>query len=83
MKRTANDYDNWNKKKQRLNSLEECPDIQVGEIWWYYVGVNVGNEIGKGQIGDYKRVCLVLKNNLQNGLILIAPLSTKLNFFSA
>lgn len=82
MERTRQDYDNWNDKKKTLNTLKSSVDIQVGEVWRYYCGVNIGHEIGKGINGDFQRVCLVLKTNLKNDLILIAPLSTKVNKFS-
>lgn len=49
--------------------------LEVGQFWRYYDGVNIGNEISKDK--HFKRVWLVLNNNLWNGLVLIAPLTTK------
>jgi len=75
--RKEEDYNQWNFEKQKLNQHKKGQNVQVGEVRWYYCGVNVGNEIGKGRAGGFRRPCLILKNNLQNGLVLIAPLTTK------
>lgn len=80
--RSVEDYNKRNIKKQTLNRNWTKTDAQVGEIWWYYCGVNIWNEIGKWVKGGFRRVCIILKNDLNNGLILVAPLSTKLNEYS-
>jgi mRNA-degrading endonuclease toxin of MazEF toxin-antitoxin module len=50
-------------------------DVKVGEFWWYYEWINIGNEISKD--GQFKRPCLIVKNMMGNGLILVCPLTTK------
>ena len=55
--------------KQNTNSVE------VWQFWWYYEGMNIGNEISKDL--PFKRVCLVLNNNIWNGLVFVAPITTK------
>lgn len=82
--RTSQDYDQWHIKKQKLNHVAEkrLPNVQVGQVWWYYCGVNVWNEIGKGVKGRFSRPCLILKTNLRNDLVLVAPISTKINQYN-
>lgn len=47
--RTSEDYNQRNIKKQKTNQSPKIKNVQIGEIRWYYCGVNVGNEIGKGE----------------------------------
>jgi len=76
MKKTPELFDAWNEKKKQIEfSPFDKKDIKVGEFWWYYVGVHVGNEMSKD--GKFLRVGLVLKNDAGNGLVLIAPLTTQ------
>lgn len=70
-----------------MNKRKKTPHVELGEVWWYYVGINVGNEIGKGYDankglkGSFKRTAIILKE-LPNRLILIAPITTKENWFA-
>ena len=76
MKKTAEEFRNWIEKKIEIEFLEDQENsIEVGQFWWYYEGMNIGNEISKDKF--FKRVWLVLNNNLWNGLVLIAPITTK------
>jgi len=47
------------------------------------VGVNVGNELSKGKLGNYSRTCIILHNSLKNGLLLVAPITTKYSRFTS
>ena len=55
--------------RQKINSIE------IWQFWRYYEGMNIGNEISKDL--PFKRVWLVLNNNIWNDLISIAPITTK------
>lgn len=67
--------------KERIQQKIDCEfwsesnSIEVWQFRWYYEWVNIWNEISKDW--KFKRVWLVLQNNLGNWLILIAPLTTK------
>jgi len=44
---TEEDYQGWSQKSAKLNGIGNPKSAQIGEVWRYYVGVNVGNEISK------------------------------------
>lgn len=76
MIKTIEIFDHRNEQKKTLEFLNKNTlDIKSGEFWWYYEGVNIWNEISKD--GKFQRVCLVLQTNLDNGLILVCPITTK------
>ncbi|MFA7284429.1 MAG: type II toxin-antitoxin system PemK/MazF family toxin [Candidatus Absconditabacterales bacterium] len=75
MQKTPALFDKRNERKKSLEFVARAQTADAGEFWWYREGVNVGNEISKD--GKFKRVGLVIKNNLGNGLIRILPLTTK------
>lgn len=53
------DFDDWNKKKIKIDSNQRFNHPREKEIWWCSIGVNVGSEVfGKGH--DYTRPVLVL-----------------------
>lgn len=76
IKPPVKDFDSWNKVKivvQSSISPERYP--HRGQIWWTYLGLNIGDEQdGKGK--NFKRPVLVMRKLTQN-LILIIPLTTK------
>ena len=54
------DFNNWNIKKTNLDTIEVRPFFHVGEVWYCYLGVNVGYEQdGKGD--DFLRPVVILK----------------------
>jgi mRNA interferase MazF len=54
------DYINWHSKKEQINNLEQRPFFHEREIWFCYVGVNVGFEQdGQGQ--DFQRPVVIIK----------------------
>lgn len=66
----------WDKIKQRLDIQNtKPPQFYEREVWWVYVGLNVGTEIdGKSHL--YTRPVLIFKKLSTNGFIGI-PFSTK------
>lgn len=76
MNKTPELFNQRNKKKKEIEfSVNKRKSGDVWEFWWYREGVNIWNEISK--YGFYKRVCLILKNNLGNDLLIVAPITTK------
>lgn len=82
MARTTTDYEQRSIQLQKLNNKKTTPSVELGEVWRFNVGINVGNEISKwyneekGLKGSFKRTGIVL-GELSNRLILIAPITTK------
>lgn len=35
------DFNNWNTKKTKLDTIEKRPFFHVGDVWTCYLGVNV------------------------------------------
>ena len=67
----SSDLDIWNEQKKFLNTkklYKKTPDgkkiprtpIKEGEIWWYRMGINIGNEI-YGKWDKYTRPVLIVK----------------------
>ncbi|HWC57657.1 MAG TPA: type II toxin-antitoxin system PemK/MazF family toxin [Candidatus Paceibacterota bacterium] len=53
------DFNDWNKKKIRIDGNKTFNHPREKEIWWCSIGVNVGSEVfGKGH--DYTRPVLVI-----------------------
>ncbi len=55
------DFDKWNKLKKKLDkSNVKPPEVKEGDIWWSFMGENIGKEIsGKGEI--FGRPVLIFK----------------------
>lgn len=69
------DFDSWNEKKKKLDTLDKHILFKEGDIWWCYVGLNVGDEsCGKGE--TFRRPVLVIKK-LSRRLFIGLPLSTQ------
>lgn len=48
MKPTPKQYDSRNKKKKEIQFAPKRKlDIRIGDVWRYYVGMNVGSETSK------------------------------------
>ena len=59
------DFDSWNKIKKETHSNNIPPLFSECEVWWCYLGVNIGTEEdGKGQ--DYLRPVLILRKFNKN-----------------
>lgn len=76
MQKTPEKYDLWNEKSKALEfSDTEIYECRVGQVLRYYEGMNIGNEISKDE--NFKRPCLILHKRLYNGLVMIAPITSK------
>lgn len=55
------DFDKWNRLKKKLDkSNVKPPEVKEGDIWWSFMGENIGKEIsGKGDI--FGRPVLIFK----------------------
>lgn len=54
------DYQNWHSKKTEINNLVEIPFFGEREIWFCYLGSNIGFEQdGKGK--DFLRPVIILR----------------------
>ncbi len=61
MEKTPALYDAWNERKKNVAFYKKRGNVQVGEVWRFYIGVNIGTELGKD--GRFTRPCLILKTN--------------------
>lgn len=71
------DFDAWNESKKRIDAGGAGPFFREREIWWAYLGLNIGSE----QNGSGKRVqrpILILKG-FSRTTCLIAPLTTSVS----
>jgi mRNA-degrading endonuclease toxin of MazEF toxin-antitoxin module len=68
------DFDQWNKKKKSVNDRSVVLHYHPREVWWCYVGVNVGTE----QDGDAERFLrpVVIIRGFGPNACLIVPLTT-------
>ena len=54
------DFDNWNTRKKDLHAKKRYPTFKEREVWWCYVGTNIGHEID-GPGTDFLRPALILR----------------------
>ena len=70
------DFDNWNLKKQKINTTKRNLLFKEGEIWWCSIGKNIGEEVyGKGK--EFRRPVIILKKLSHNSCIAIPTTTTK------
>lgn len=69
------DYDAWNEKKKKLDSLITAPNYHEREVWWCSLGLNIGFE-QDGKSEDFSRPIVVIKAYNRN-LLLAVPLIGK------
>lgn len=72
------DFDYWNEKKKELHENARRLFFRDGEIWWAYLGINVGYEID-GKNRDFSRPVLVLKKYNQFSFLALPLSSAKKN----
>lgn len=65
---------NWFLIKQNLNNRKPI-FIKEGEIYWCYIGINVGNEQNGGK--NFQRPVLIIKKFTKN-FILVIPITKNL-----
>jgi len=54
------DYKKWHQKKEVINKVEQRPFFHEREIWFCYLGVNVGFE-QDGSAKDFLRPILIIR----------------------
>ncbi len=68
-------YNDWNQKKQILDSRNRNLLFKEGEIWWCSLGINIGEEVyGKGS--EFRRPVVILKK-LTNNSCIVFPITSK------
>lgn len=69
-------FDEWNKRKKRIDFNDRTLFFRAGQIWWAHVGENIGVEVnGKGKL--FLRPIIILRK--YNELSLLAlPLTTSI-----
>ncbi|GEM_PF-142178 len=70
---SSKDFDSWNLKKKNIHSIERRPFFHEREIWFCYVGANVGFE-QDGQGEDFLRPVVIIRK-FNNEIFLAVPLS--------
>lgn len=77
MKKTPELFDQSNEEMKLVEFHGwPLPQVSVGEFWWYFEGINIGQEISKD--GNMKRPCLIVKSVPHSSLVHILPLTTKI-----
>jgi mRNA interferase MazF len=66
-------FDKWNNVKKQLNKAETIKFCKEREIWWCFLGLNVGFE-QNGDSDNFKRPILILKK-LSLETVLVVPLT--------
>ena len=69
------DFDIWNKKKKNIQKRNFLPPMfEEGDIWWGYLGLNIGTEIS-GKSKSFTRPFLIIKK-INKASFLCVPLTT-------
>ena len=69
------DFDTWNVHKKRIDSSNKLRYFHTREVWWTYLGINVGYE-QDGKNGDFVRPIVILRK-FNKQIFLGIPLTTK------
>ncbi len=77
MKKTDEIFDLWNGKKKNIEKEISKKIVKKRQIRLYYVWINIGNEESKDT--PFIRPCLIVNNYFRWDLILIIPMTTKIN----
>ena len=70
------DFDVWNRQKKSLDSKKNKVSFRDGEVWFAYLGINVGHE-QNGDTQNFLRPVVIIKK-LSNSMLLAIPLTTNL-----
>jgi len=70
-----NGFDKWNKIKKELSKKELSLNIYPREIWWCYLGINVGVETN-GKNKSFKRPVIIMKV-YNKDTVLVLPLTSR------
>lgn len=77
-KHIKENYDNWNVRKQNIQTSEKTKNIyfKEGQLWWCSLGLNIGSEsFGKGK--NFRRPILIIKK-LSSDLCIGLPITSKI-----
>lgn len=78
MQKTPLLFDQENEVRKKIEfSTRKLPEVKIWQMWWYYVWVNIGQEMSKNN--PYQRPCLIFREIPESSLLMVAPLSTKLH----
>jgi len=55
------DFDRWNEKKKALDDRKNRVFCNEREVWWCYVGVNIGSE-ENGGVNSFRRPVVVIQS---------------------
>jgi mRNA interferase MazF len=69
------DFNKWNILKQKVEIENVNYVVKEGEIWWCWIGINIGIEIN-GKDDAFARPVLILKK-FNDRMFLVLPLTTK------
>ncbi|MFH0804384.1 MAG: type II toxin-antitoxin system PemK/MazF family toxin [Candidatus Zambryskibacteria bacterium] len=70
------DFERWHKKKEKLEEIEQRPNFHEREIWFCYLGLNIGDEEdGKGD--DCMRPIIIVRKFNNNIFWAIPTTRTK------
>ena len=67
------DFQRWHKKKEEVNDLSKSPFFHEREIWFFYLGANVGFE-QDGRGDDFLRPVVVVRK-FNNEIFWAIPLT--------
>ena len=70
---TQKDFHGWHQKKSSIHNLETRPFFHEKEIWFSYLGTNIGFE-QDGVGGDFQRPVVIIRK-FNNEVCWIIPLS--------
>lgn len=68
------DFDNWNRRKKKINEAMPIVYFYEREIWWISMGTNVGVEID-GKNSFFERPVLIIKK-INKDLAWILPITS-------
>lgn len=85
MRKTPQQFNARNQQKQRIefgdkkyySCQSNVKNVEVGDVWWYHEGMNIGHEQSKGTESNFRRVGIILSNRVGSHLTLLVPLTTK------
>ena len=64
------DFNEWNDRKKKIDSMEEIVYFKQQEVWWCRAGLNIGIEAnGKGI--EFARPVLIIKKHHKNSCLVV------------
>ncbi len=77
MKKIDEIFDFWNEKKKSIEKEIYKKIVKKRQIRLYYIWINIGNEESKD--APFIRPCLIVNNYFRWDLVLIVPMTSKIN----